>query len=117
MGPVYEKGKMMYAIRQSNLPNENAVSLHNSNSNFSNQAIVPWDFKVGDVITIEYLPEKLSLAFWKNSKQRFDMPVDFDISKPIYPFVGLKFEGDAIRIVNSLDKEGMVSKFISKIIK
>lgn len=117
MGPVYEKGKMMYAIRQSNAVNMNAVCLHNSNNNFSNLAKVPWDFKVGDVITIEYNPAGMNLVFLKNSKQRFEMPVDFDINFPMYPFVGLKFEGDSVRIVNSLEKGGMVSKFFSKLIK
>lgn len=35
-GPLYAKGNMMYSIRQCEVPDSNAISLHNSNNMYSN---------------------------------------------------------------------------------
>lgn len=36
-GPVYEKGRGMYAIRQNQERGKNAITLHNSLDNYSNK--------------------------------------------------------------------------------
>ena len=54
MGPVYEKGMKMYAIRQNKIPGTSAFSLHNSIDAYANQQIVGWDFQMGDIIKLTY---------------------------------------------------------------
>lgn len=79
----------MYSIRQSAKEGANAVCLHNSRDEFSNKDQVPWDFKMGDVITLKYIEEKNTLQYIKNGGNLFEMPLDKETNK-FYPFVGLK---------------------------
>lgn len=97
-GNLYEMGKKMYAIRQGPKLNDKCVSLHNSNKVYSNQQKVPWDFVMNDVITLEYDEGKNVLNFWKNGAQKFWMPLDKQTVN-FYPFVGMKYENDCIKIV------------------
>lgn len=97
----------MYSIRQSAKEGANAVCLHNSRDEFSNKDQVPWDFKMGDVITLKYIEEKNTLQYIKNGGNLFEMPLDKETNK-FYPFVGLKHEDDSVKIL-SAKKKGFFS--------
>ncbi len=68
-----------------------------NDKNFSDKAIVGWDFGEGDTITIELDFDKKQLIFVKNKyKEKFIMPI---ITKGTWnPFVGLKHLNDCVRI-------------------
>lgn len=70
-GHLYAIGNRMWAIRQSPKVGANAVSLHNSLEEYSNVDKVPFDFDVGDIITIRYFESKNSITFIKNDKETF----------------------------------------------
>lgn len=96
----------MYGIRQNQCINEKAVTLHNSNKDYSDQYIVPWDFKMGDEITIEIFLNRMKemwVLFLWNETLIFQMPLDHDSSIEYHPFVGLKYNGDEIGIVDQLN--------------
>lgn len=67
-GNLYMMGNKMYAIRQSGNPGKNGICLHNSVDIYSNKDKVPFDFGVGDIITIRFIESKNSIIFIKNAK-------------------------------------------------
>lgn len=57
-GKLYKINNGMYGIRQNESVGGKAVTLHSSNKDYSDQYIVPWDFRIGDEITIEILMKR-----------------------------------------------------------
>lgn len=98
-GDLYRMGNKMWAIRQSPKPGANGVCLHNSLQEFSNIDRVPFDYDVGDILSIKYDENKNNITFIKNFKETFEMPLDHSISQ-FYPFVGLKFNKDSVRVLS-----------------
>lgn len=96
-GDLYRMGNKMWAIRQSPMVGANGICLHNSLQEFSNVDRVPFDYGVGDTLSIKYDENKNSISFIKNNDQTFIMPLD-DSIKQFYPFVGLKFNKDSVRV-------------------